>query len=58
MKLFDNYYSKMVFFGVPVFASQTTSIESGPLSAVTIKSSSTQYAVAVILLHFFFFEKL
>ena len=52
-EILNKSYSKIVFLGIPVFASQITSIESGPLSAVTSRSSSTQNAVAVIRLHFF-----
>lgn len=47
-------YSKMVFLGVPSFAFHTTSILSGPLSAVTMISSSALQAVQVILLHQWF----
>lgn len=46
--------SKIVFLGKPVFASQTTSIESGPTSAVTIisflPSGDLWYAEHTILL--------
>lgn len=43
----------MVFFGVPVLTSQTTSMESSPVSAVTITSRFLLYAVADIWLHYF-----
>lgn len=36
----NGWGSNMVFLGVPVFASHTTSMESGPISAVTIISSA------------------
>ncbi len=39
---------KIVFLGVPVFTSQTTNIESYPVSAVTITSNFLLYAVADI----------
>ena len=44
--------SMMVLRGRPVLASQITSIESVPLSAVIRMSSWAQYAVHVILLHY------
>ena len=39
---------KKVLTGVPVIESQTISIESSPLSAVTIHALSSEQAVAVI----------
>jgi len=47
--------SKIVLSGFPVLASQTTIIESYPLSAVIMTSMAAQYAVAVILLHLYLF---
>lgn len=41
----------IVFLGVPLVTSHTTSIESSPVSAVTITSSLRLYAVADIWLH-------
>ena len=42
---------KIVLRGVPELTSQTTSIESSPVSAVTIISRFLLYAVAEIWLH-------
>jgi len=39
---------KNVLTGVPVIESQTISMESSPLSAVTIQALSSEQAVAVI----------
>lgn len=42
----------IVFLGVPVLTSQTTSMESYPVSAVTKTSNFLLYAVAEIWLHY------